>query len=116
SRWRKGDAMFVVIYRWKIKAGMEEQFRAAWRKATRAIVFRYGGLGSRLHQADDGGWVAYAQWTNRARWEAMRAGPPVDAEAAARMRECLDDSNDQTEPLCMTVMDDYLKAVKTSNS
>jgi quinol monooxygenase YgiN len=107
--------MFVVIYRWKIKAGMDEAFRAAWRKATRAIVLRYGALGSRLHQAEDGDWLAYAQWPNRARWEAMRDGTPADAEAANAMRHCIDDSGEMMAPLCLTVMDDYLKPMKNPN-
>ncbi|MEN3334618.1 MAG: hypothetical protein V7641_3983 [Blastocatellia bacterium] len=109
--------MFVVIYRWKIKQGMEEQFRAAWSKATQAIVLRYGALGSRLHQADDGSWLAYAQWPNRAQWEAMRAGLPADAEASAIMRDCIDPSDEFPTPLfCLTVTDDYLKPVKNSDS
>ena len=101
--------MFVVIYRWQLKPGMEEEFRSAWRKMTRAISFRYGTLGSRLHQADDGSWLGYAQWPNRARWETMRAKPPADAEAAALMRDCIDGSVEATPPLCLTIKDDYLK-------
>ena len=109
--------MFVVIYYWKVKSGKEESFRTAWRKATRAIALRYGSLGSRLHQADDGSWLAYAQWPNRERWEAMQAGPPADADAFAAMRDCIDDSDDALTPFqCMTVTDDYLKPVKIANS
>jgi heme-degrading monooxygenase HmoA len=26
--------MFVAIYRWKVKPGMEEQFREGWRRIT----------------------------------------------------------------------------------
>ena len=109
--------MFVVIYRWKIKPGMEEQFRTAWGKATCAIAMRYGALGSRLHRADDGTWLAYAQWPDRAQWEAMRAGPPADAEASAIMRDCIDDGDQYPVPLfCMTVTDDYLRPMPGSAS
>lgn len=109
--------MFVVIYRWKIKPGREVEFRSAWSKATRAIAFRYGALGSRLHQADDGSWLAYAQWPSRARWEAMRGGPPADREAATMMRDCIEESDEFPAPLfCLTVTDDFLMPMKSSNS
>jgi heme-degrading monooxygenase HmoA len=106
--------MFVVIYRWKIKPGSEERFRSAWSEATRAIALRYGALGSRLHRADDGDWLAYAQWPSRARWEAMRGGPPADAATAAEMRDCIEDGGESPSPLfCLTVTDDYLVPMKS---
>ncbi|MFP5263535.1 MAG: antibiotic biosynthesis monooxygenase family protein [Blastocatellia bacterium] len=102
--------MFIVVYRWKLKEGMEDRFRQGWRAATEAISQRYGSLGSRLHKADDGAWVAYAQWPDKERWEAMRGGSPADVPGFDLMRESIDGSTKTASPLfCMTVTDDYLK-------
>ena len=102
--------MFIVIYRWKLKRGTEEKFREAWRRATEAISLRYGALGSRLHAAEDGSFVAYAQWPDKQHWEDMRRGPAADARSSAVMRECIDASVDYGYPfLAMTVTDDHLK-------
>ena len=46
--------MFIAFYRWRLKAGKEEQFRSAWAKVTLAIRANCGSLGSRPHQAEDG--------------------------------------------------------------
>jgi hypothetical protein len=54
--------MLAVIYRWRVKAGHEEQFAAAWERVTRAIRAKCGSYGSRLHRCDDGLWLAYALW------------------------------------------------------
>lgn len=78
---------FAVLYRWRLRAGKEAQFREAWGRVTQLLIRDRGALGSRLHRADDGTWYAYAQWPSReARDEAFAAGP-VDAEASRLMRE-----------------------------
>jgi len=61
--------MFAVIYRWKILRGREAQFEEGWRAGTAAIAREFGGWGSRLHRGEDGVFVAYAQWPDRATWE-----------------------------------------------
>ncbi len=54
--------MFAVIYRWRLKPGQEARFVDGWERVTRAIHAACGSYGSRLHQATDGTWVAYARW------------------------------------------------------
>jgi heme-degrading monooxygenase HmoA len=54
--------VFAVIYRWRLKSGMEEQFIDGWERVTRAIQRACGSYGSRLHRCDDGLWLAYACW------------------------------------------------------
>ena len=54
--------MFAVIYRWRLEPGQEESFARGWELVTRAIRASCGSYGSRLHQGDDGTWVAYALW------------------------------------------------------
>ena len=102
--------MFVVLYRWRIKPDHEEQFRAAWTRATEKITARYGALGSRLHQVDDGSWLAYAQWPDRERWLLMRSGPPVAPDEFAQMAAAEESPGVYPVPfLTMTVSDDALR-------
>ncbi len=76
---------FCVVYRWVVKEGMERQCREAWARLTEAIRRERGGLGSRLHVAEDGSWVAYAQWPDRETWAAAQLQDPPDREAAEQM-------------------------------
>lgn len=82
---------FAVIYRWRLKAGMEAQFVEAWSHITRLLREQRGSLGSRLHRGPDGIWVGYAQWPTAAMRSAAFA-TPVDAVAAARMRDAIAES------------------------
>lgn len=100
--------MFVVVYRWRVKAGSEGAFRAAWARLTDAIRENHGSLGSRLHVAMDGTFVAYAQWPSRAhRDDALTKGSP-DAEAGARMKACVEERFPDLE---LDVVDDRLVKV-----
>ncbi len=91
----------VVLYRWRLAAGREPEFTAAWRDATEALLAR-GSLGSRLHQGDDGLWYGYAQWpdaeTRRAAFSgadvsgAASAGATTDPSPSTRMRACVVES------------------------
>lgn len=81
-----------VLYRFRIKSGMETQFIEAWSAITLKLCDQRGGLGSRLHKGADGVWYAYAQWPSAQARQVAFAGPPVDAEAAARMRDAIEES------------------------
>jgi heme-degrading monooxygenase HmoA len=76
--------MFVAVYAFKVKPGMEERFQKAWADRTREIMSTCGGLGSRLHKNDDGTFIAYAQWPSRKAWE---EAAPGESEASEKMRE-----------------------------
>ncbi len=52
----------AVLYRWRIKAGKEAEFRAAWVEGTRLIHARCGSYGARLHQGAEGLFWSYALW------------------------------------------------------
>jgi len=78
--------VFAVIYRWRVIAGREAQFEAGWRAGTEAIAREFGGWGSRLHKAEAGVYVAYAQWPDRATWEkAMESRMRHSNDEARRM-------------------------------
>lgn len=54
--------MFTVLYRWRIKQDLEQQFIDAWTEITAYYRENASSLGSRLHRGSDGIWYGYAQW------------------------------------------------------
>ena len=96
--------MFIVIYRWKLIEGQEGRFRQGWHRLTVEIYEKRGSLGSRLHRAEDGTWIAYAQWPDKQTWEAGRV-QVQDTEALQMMRESIEVSH---APTLMEVVDDLL--------
>jgi quinol monooxygenase YgiN len=99
--------MFAVLYRWKLKPGHEDSFRAAWSAATEAIRAHYGTSGSRLHRADDGTFVAYAVWPDRAKWEHAQKQPSVSPENGATMKACTEEYLGTTP---LAIVEDMLAA------
>ena len=96
---------FAVMYRWRIRDGMEERFQHAWEVVTKALRAERGALGSRLHRAEDGTWIAYAQWPTRSAWERSRELGSPDPAVAATMREATEES---FAPLLMCPVCDHL--------
>jgi heme-degrading monooxygenase HmoA len=103
--------MFVAVYRWKLKEGQEEKFREGWRRRTGEIYRKCGSLGSRLHRAEDGTWVGYAQWPDRRSWEAARQVAVTDTEAPVLMRESIEVSYPET---LLEVADDLIASHRFS--
>lgn len=56
--------MFVVIYRWRIQPGREQDFIAQWRSITDR-GHAAGSGGSSLFKDGSGVWVAIARWSSR---------------------------------------------------
>ncbi|GEM_PF-379132 len=98
-------SMFIAIYRWKLKKGKEDQFRKAWSEVTLALRQHYGSFGSRLHRAEDGTWVAYAQWPSKESWQEPH---PLKGEARSARKLMRDAAEESLPDLYMTVSDDYL--------
>lgn len=100
-----GPARFAVLYCWRLVEGREQEFADAWARVTEAIRHERGGLGSCLHRAQDGTWVAYARWPDRAAWQRSREAGPVDAQASRRMAEAIAET---FEPVPLELRDDRL--------
>lgn len=83
--------MFIVLYRWRTKKGMEDQLIESWSEVTKFIVENYDSLGSRLHLGDDGIWYAYAQWKSAGQREKAFSEMP-ESEARKKMREAIEES------------------------
>ncbi|CAN5490461.1 hypothetical protein BH10ACI1_BH10ACI1_10320 [soil metagenome] len=97
--------MFIALYHWKIKHGSEEKFQEGWHRRTLEIRANCGGSGSRLHRAEDGSFIAYAQWKNKEMWENLPNFPIIDKEASAMVRDSIEESLPTT---FMEVLDDLL--------
>ena len=96
---------FTVVYRWQLHEGRAKKFQEAWETATAQLMKSYGALGSRLHLAEDGTWVAYAQWPNKKAWEDSRIADPSDPSAFDEMRDAIART---FEPMLLTPFSDYL--------
>jgi heme-degrading monooxygenase HmoA len=82
---------FVVLYRWKLRAGAEASFVEGWSRISRLLLEQRGSLGSRLHCGSDGLWYSYAQWPSaEARTKAFAAGP-VDPAATEQMQAAIEE-------------------------
>jgi hypothetical protein len=100
---------FAVIYRWKVAESQVEQFKGAWEIVTKEIRDHEGGLGSRLHKASDGTWIAYAQWPNREKWKSAN----VTTEEGKRALEILTQAvEERLPPILLDPVADYLVHAK----
>jgi len=99
----------AVIYRWRVKPGLEEQCRKGWELVTQRYTAERGALGSRLHVAEDGTWVAYAQWPSRTVWQQAREMGPV--EGSELMRDAKDPAAVDYPPIFLEPIVDHIKHV-----
>jgi quinol monooxygenase YgiN len=99
--------MFCVLYKFTVKPGCTDQFHHHWTAVTQWYYRNAGSLGSRLHRASTGEFIAYAQWASRAQWEQQRER--VDAELQAH-RQAMREACEQIEVLYeLEMTDDYLQ-------
>ncbi len=96
---------FCVIYRFRVHEDKRGLFERGWALVTEATREQRGGLGSRLHLGDDGWFVAYAQWPDRATWEASQDAAPASPAGADMMRESI---AERAEPVLLQMVNDLL--------
>ena len=96
---------FAVIYQWRVKDGLESQFRTAWGELTRLLAEKRGARGSRLHRTDHGTLLAYAQWPDRAAWEHSCSLHSLDENLSKQM---LDAAEETWAPVFLTPLTDHL--------
>ena len=58
--------MFAVIYRFHLKPHQETVYKEYWETITDYFIKQRGALGSCLHKGEDGLWVAYSRWPDKA--------------------------------------------------
>ena len=84
--------MFTVIYRWRIKSELEQQFVESWSEITAEYYLKCdGALGSRLHRGKDGLWYAYAQWNTAEHRESAFQNIP-NMTVREKMKETIEES------------------------
>lgn len=85
--------MICLLIEFVVKPGQEDAFVTAWTELTRYIRQHFGSLGSRLHRADDGRYLGYAQWPGAQ----AHATAGDDSEAYRRLRERMNTTLEQGE-------------------
>lgn len=76
----------AVLYRWRVRQGMEDKFVEAWAEGTRVIHERCGSYGARLHKGADGLYWSYALWPDEeTRKKCFESGVP-DHPSFGRMQ------------------------------
>ncbi len=84
--------MFIVLYRWRIKPEMEQQFIKSWSEVTDYYRKNYDSPGSRLHRGSDGLFYAYAQWQSAEQRANAFANENAEiSNAATKMREAIEE-------------------------
>lgn len=109
--------MFAVIYRSHIKLGLEDKYQKLWHEVASYFMQHRGAIGSCLHKTEDGTWIAYSRWPDKATRDASWSNdnnainnlPDVIKEAIILMKNCIDESRKLPE-ICMEVVEDLLLA------
>jgi hypothetical protein len=83
--------MFTVLYKWRIKPGMETQFTDGWSAITRYYLDKGSSHGSRLHLGSDGSWYGYARWPSEGARDAA-FGENFEHPERSAMREAIEES------------------------
>lgn len=96
---------FVVIYQWRLKPGMDQQFLKAWAALTQDLQASRGARGSRLHRTSHGTYVAYAQWPDETTWTQACAFHLQDAEHSQHLLDAVEET---WSPMMLTTVDDHL--------
>ena len=95
--------MFVVIYRGYLKENCEKQYCISWKTVANYFIQNRGSLGSSLHKAEDGMWLAYSRWPDKkkrdASWgdNADNAFPEEIKSAIIILKNCLDTERELPE-------------------
>lgn len=86
----------AILYRWRVKPGMEAQFRQAWAEGTGLIHQACGSHGARLHQGNDGLFWSYALWPDEeTRKRCFRESGVLKHPAFPRMQDAVAEHFDE---------------------
>ncbi|MBS0649227.1 MAG: hypothetical protein JSS10_08400 [Verrucomicrobia bacterium] len=107
--------MFAVIYRAYLKPGCEKVYKLAWHQVASYFVEKRGAIGSCLHKTEEGIWVAYSRWPDKATRDASWPGenalseelPEEIRKAILILKDCIDQER-KLPDICMDVVHDLL--------
>lgn len=103
--------MFAVIYSGKIKPEREEEYKRLWHTIAEYFMTHCGALGSCLHKATNGSWVAYSRWPNKSTRDAVyleenrKFLPEEIRNAFEQFNGCILERDPE---ICLDVIDDLL--------
>ncbi len=108
--------MFAVIYQSYLKPGREGDYQKAWHQIASYFVSKRGALGSCLHKAEDGKWIAYSRWPDKATRDASWPGenapsnelPEEIRQAILTIKDCMDQDR-KLPDICMDIVNDLLR-------
>lgn len=111
--------MFAVIYKFKLKSAQEKQYQEHWHKIANFFIQSRGAIGSCLHKGEDGLWIAYSRWPDKATRDASWPGDdlpnndfPEDIRHSIEIMQAIKKENsgmnDDYEEFCLTVVADLL--------
>jgi ribosomal-protein-alanine N-acetyltransferase len=96
----------AVLYRWKLKPGRDDAFRAAWLEGTQLIHKQCASYGARLHKDEAGLFWSYARWpsetTRQTCWDSHDFGA---TDCFQIMRDCI---AERLPEIVLTLTDDAL--------
>ena len=104
-------ALFAVLYQGYVKQGRESEYRNAWHQIASYFIEKRGALGSSLHRTDEGLWIAYSRWPDKATRNASWPGegapsnklPNEIRQAIITLKDCIER---QLPEICMEIVDD----------
>lgn len=103
---------FAVIYRSYILPNKEKEYIALWKTIANYFVENRGALGSTLHKAEEGYWVAYSRWpdkkTRDASWlnDGIKEDlPKIIQEAIASLKACANLEKERFSDICMEIIE-----------
>lgn len=107
--------MFAVIYQAYLKPGREMEYQELWNKIASYFAQHRGAIGSCLHRSQDGFWLAYSRWPDRATRDASWPGENPSSEdlpddirsAISGIKDCIDQERKMPE-ICLEVINDLL--------
>jgi hypothetical protein len=107
-------AQFAVLYQSYLKHGRELEYQNAWHKIAAYFVEKRGAFGSSLHRTNDGLWIAYSRWpdkaTRNAAWPEDETPsndlPDEIRQAIITLKDCIER---QLPEICMEIVDHLQK-------
>ncbi|MCH9634133.1 MAG: hypothetical protein S4CHLAM7_08760 [Chlamydiae bacterium] len=110
--------MFAVIYRFKLKKEQEKAYLKSWKLIVDYFKKECGAIGSILHKAKDGLWLAYSCWpdkkTRDAAWPGKKSPNkqlPQEIQTAIKEIQLISEKNkplEQYEEICMEMVENAL--------
>lgn len=110
--------MFAVIYRFKLQPHQEAEFQQYWHTIAQYFMQSRGAIGSCLHKGDEGLWVAYSRWPDKATRDAAWPGEnapnellPQDIRDTILKMQAIKIENKHLgmdDEICLTVVNDLL--------